>query len=375
MEKGFGFLKCADNGEDIFIHQSAIHLAESRFRAVLPGTSVVVTYTLRSGKATCSKCTGPDGSALPGFESKLIATQQIQRASGDPGSVFGKCKWFNAEKGFGFIIPEDGTEDVFVNIKDVNGGAPLVPECPVQYTLGKQADGRDRATKVKNLATPTTAAAPQQPFFPQQAYNPYGGVQPYPQFSPYGMAAPQQAAVGPNGQKTGSIKWFNEERGFGFIIPTGGGTEVYFRANAIQGGGNLLEGDPVEFEEKQADGKVWASSVVNTKNRKRKAPGFEAYGEANPAMFKAPRQAYGAPQPGQPVAGQHYDPYGQPAAAAPAAGTSQYPAQYEAYGQPGAPQAPYQQGPPAQHAARANGQAYGEQAAAGAGFYPPGPYY
>ena len=33
----------------------------------------------------------------------------------------GKVKWFNTEKGFGFIIPEDGSKDIFVHRNNVNG--------------------------------------------------------------------------------------------------------------------------------------------------------------------------------------------------------------------------------------------------------------
>jgi len=39
----------------------------------------------------------------------------------------GKVKWFNAQKGFGFIIQEDGT-DIFVHFKDVEGGIDAIKD-------------------------------------------------------------------------------------------------------------------------------------------------------------------------------------------------------------------------------------------------------
>ena len=52
------------------------------------------------------------------------------------------------------------------------------------------------------------------------------------------------------GERTqGSVKWFNESKGFGFITD-GSGEDVFVHFSAIQGGGfrTLNEGDRVEFE-------------------------------------------------------------------------------------------------------------------------------
>ena len=47
----------------------------------------------------------------------------------------------------------------------------------------------------------------------------------------------------------GTIKWFNDGKGFGFITPDGGGKDVFVHQSAIASSGfrSLAEGDRVEF--------------------------------------------------------------------------------------------------------------------------------
>jgi CspA family cold shock protein len=49
---------------------------------------------------------------------------------------------------------------------------------------------------------------------------------------------------------TGTVKWFNDAKGFGFITPEDGGKDLFVHFSAIQGSGfkTLKEGDKVTFE-------------------------------------------------------------------------------------------------------------------------------
>jgi CspA family cold shock protein len=63
---------------------------------------------------------------------------------------------------------------------------------------------------------------------------------------------------------TGTVKWFNEKKGYGFITPEDGSEDCFVHYTAIQGAGfrTLHEGEKVEFEVSQGDKGPQASNVT-----------------------------------------------------------------------------------------------------------------
>jgi CspA family cold shock protein len=63
---------------------------------------------------------------------------------------------------------------------------------------------------------------------------------------------------------TGTVKWFNDAKGYGFISPEDGGKDLFVHHSSIQGSGfkSLNEGDRVQYEARQGQKGPEATDVV-----------------------------------------------------------------------------------------------------------------
>jgi CspA family cold shock protein len=78
------------------------------------------------------------------------------------------------------------------------------------------------------------------------------------------LTAPSARSKKQMARITGTVKWFNDAKGFGFITPENGGKDCFVHHTAIQGEGfkSLAEGQRVEFEVVQAQKGPAAQNVV-----------------------------------------------------------------------------------------------------------------
>jgi cold shock protein len=154
------------------------------------------------------------------------------------GTGQGKVKFFNTQKGFGFIQRDEGGEDVFVHISQVEraGLEGLAEGQELQFNLV------DRGGKI--------SAADLQVV---------GDVIPVQQKS----AGPQRELTGE--KATGTVKFFNSMKGFGFITRDDGKEDAFVHISAVERSGlpGINEGDRFEFDlEVDRRGKFSAVNLV-----------------------------------------------------------------------------------------------------------------
>ncbi|MEO6388738.1 MAG: cold-shock protein [Croceibacterium sp.] len=154
------------------------------------------------------------------------------------GTGQGKVKFFNVQKGFGFIQRDEGGEDVFVHISQVEraGLEGLAEGQELQFNLvdrGGKVSAADLQVVGDVIKVEQKAASPQRELTGEKA--------------------------------TGTVKFFNSMKGFGFITRDDGKEDAFVHISAVERSGlqTINEGDKFEFDlEMDRRGKYSAVNLV-----------------------------------------------------------------------------------------------------------------
>lgn len=149
-------------------------------------------------------------------------TEMGEGADEELPAIRGTIKWFNSEKGFGFIVPEDGGADIFLHlsalrdagVSEVNGGATVV--CTV-------SEGPKGLQAARVVEIDSSTAVP---------------VQKRRTRSPLGIERGHHEPLFEVGEFVDAeVKWFNPVKGYGFITVEESSPDVFIHMQTLRRSG------------------------------------------------------------------------------------------------------------------------------------------
>lgn len=213
--KGYGFVTPDGGGAEIFVHSSAI-----------VGGGVIsegqrVAFLVVDGEK------GPQADHLLPLGAQAV--QQDVASDGADGTV----SWYDADKGFGFVTPVSGGEDVFVHVRALAGGLSELSEGDrVTYDVAASEKG-PQARSVQLVGGSARRGAPAASTRGRSGHSPASGP--------------------PVRGGEGVVARFDAERGFGFITPDAGGADLFVHVSVLRGAEALQEGDRVRYKVRQSE--------------------------------------------------------------------------------------------------------------------------
>jgi len=150
---------------------------------------------------------------VPAFIPKPVRRSQ----PADISPVEATVKWFNPEKGFGFVEIADGSGDAFLSIKTLQaiGNDTVSPSAKLSVFVGQGEKGRqvtkitamdDSGTTIAPTCAASTASRPRR----------------------------VEANLSEGNEVFGTVKWFSAEKGMSFVEAEDGGKDVFIHISVVK---------------------------------------------------------------------------------------------------------------------------------------------